>query len=299
MLLIIDDAWDIEDALVFKVGGSRCVHVLTTRFPTLALQFANDGRTFAIHELQEQESVDMLMSLAPDLRRSDPDARLLVQSVNGLPLALTLIGRYLHSQGHHMRRIHLALDRLQNAEERLRLSQPSSPLERSPSLASSPLISLQATIEVSILPLSEYTRHVLGSLSAFPAKPNSFSEEAALSVAATSPEVLDLLVDTGLVEWRETNRYSLHQVIADYAHTNLNREKADDCFIAYYASFVEKHTTDYKSLEHESENILAMLDMAHQLGQQDDLIRGICAFGPFLLLRGLYERGRIPSSERL
>src|SRR5690242_1931866 len=37
MLLVIDDAWEIEQALTFKVGGPRCAYLVTTRFPSLAL----------------------------------------------------------------------------------------------------------------------------------------------------------------------------------------------------------------------------------------------------------------------
>lgn len=40
-LFVIDDAWDINDALAFKVGGRRCGYLLTTRSPSLASQFAH------------------------------------------------------------------------------------------------------------------------------------------------------------------------------------------------------------------------------------------------------------------
>src|SRR5205823_2389888 len=31
ILLMIDDAWRIEDAMAFQVGGSNCMHLITTR----------------------------------------------------------------------------------------------------------------------------------------------------------------------------------------------------------------------------------------------------------------------------
>ena len=40
MLLIIDDAWEITQALVFQVGGPNCVHLLTTRFPEICIASA-------------------------------------------------------------------------------------------------------------------------------------------------------------------------------------------------------------------------------------------------------------------
>src|SRR6266567_3928773 len=42
LLLVIDDAWHIEAALAFKVGGPRCAYLVTTRFPPIALHFASD-----------------------------------------------------------------------------------------------------------------------------------------------------------------------------------------------------------------------------------------------------------------
>src|SRR5207248_5976089 len=93
-LLVIDDAWRIEDALIFKVGGPNCVHLVTTRFPDIALQFTEDGTT-VIHELSEDEGVMFIAQFAPEALKREPDEiRALVQSVGGLPLALTLIGKY-------------------------------------------------------------------------------------------------------------------------------------------------------------------------------------------------------------
>ena len=37
MLIVIEDAWQIEDALACKVGGAKCTYVLYTRFPYHAL----------------------------------------------------------------------------------------------------------------------------------------------------------------------------------------------------------------------------------------------------------------------
>ncbi|HAE83355.1 MAG TPA: hypothetical protein DCK85_08190, partial [Ktedonobacter sp.] len=92
-----DDAWRIEDALAFQVGGVNCAHLVTTRFPEIALQFAHDGST-VVHELSEDEGMSLLARLAPEVVASKPgEVRSLVGAVGGLPLALTLVGRYLWS----------------------------------------------------------------------------------------------------------------------------------------------------------------------------------------------------------
>ena len=99
-----------------------------------------------------------------------------------------LIGKYLRSQTYsgQLRRLHAALERLHHAETRLQLTEPQALIERSPSLPISKPISLQNLIEVSDQQLDEQARHTLRSLSVFPAKPNSFSEEAALAVCNVS-----------------------------------------------------------------------------------------------------------------
>src|SRR5262249_22974519 len=45
ILLLIDDVWEIEHALTFKVGGPRCAYLFTSRFPGVALQLAGNGAT--------------------------------------------------------------------------------------------------------------------------------------------------------------------------------------------------------------------------------------------------------------
>jgi transcriptional regulator with XRE-family HTH domain len=58
-LLVIDDAWQIEEALAFKVGGPRCAYLLTTRFPQIALQFSGEG-AIVVGELGEDDGFTLL-----------------------------------------------------------------------------------------------------------------------------------------------------------------------------------------------------------------------------------------------
>ncbi len=144
MLLIIDDAWQIEDALAFQVGGLHCAYLLTTRFPEIAHQFAGEGAAL-VQELSEDDSLVLLRQFIPQVveNRLD-DARSLVKAVGGLPLATALMGKYLYLQlqSNQPRRLEMALTRLNNAEERLQLASPLPLLERSPSLPSGTSLSL-------------------------------------------------------------------------------------------------------------------------------------------------------------
>ncbi len=295
MLLVIDDAWQIEEALVFKVGGPHCAYLVTTRFPYLAVQFATDGATI-IHELNEHDSFILLERLAPDVVKNEPEAlQGLVQAVGGLPLALALIGKYLRTQSYsgQTRRICAAIERLQDAEERLSLSEPQALLERSPTLARNTPVSLQTIIAVSDQQLEGQERSALRALSVFPAKPNSFSEEAALAVCDISAETLDALSDAGLLESRGPGRYALHQTIADYARAQLADPGAFARMTAYFAGYVEANAKDYEALEPETANVFAALEVAFARGLYTDLLRMVNAFFRFLDARGLYAQAEV------
>ena len=290
LLLVIDDAWRLEDALALKVGGPNCAHLITTRFPNIASAIAADG-AIDLHELGEEEGTTLLRMLAPTvIEHEERKARDLVHAVGGLPLALTLMGNYLrmHAYGGQTRRIDAALARLNNAQERLHIEEQRGPTERHSSLPSGAALSLQSIFAVTDQQLAEQARTALYALSVFPSKPNSFSEEAALAIANCAAPTLDALFDAGLVESSISGRYTMHQTIADYARLHLRDESVYERFIAYFTDFTEEHKKDYELLEQESNLILATLETAYELGKWMQLVRCACAFAPFLLVRGIY-----------
>lgn len=290
LLLVIDDAWGIEAALAFKVGGPRCAYVMTTRFPPVALQFA-PHKAVNVPELMEDDSLVLLAKLAPDVVASEPvRTRNLVKAVCGLPLALTIMGKYLYKEAHSRqpRRICAALNRLQNPLERLLLTTPHSASEYAPNLSSDTSVSLQTIIAVGDHGLDEQARQAFYALAVFPAKPNSFTEEAAAAVSDVSVEVLDTLTDVGLLEGCEPGRYTLHQIIADYARTHLQESNVYERFIKYMTSYCETHQKDYEALDQESANLFAALQAAAQEKLSVDLVRCTNAFTPFLFTRGLF-----------
>src|SRR4029077_6499458 len=114
------------------------------------------------------------------------EAQALVSTVGGLPLALTLLGNFLRAQAHdgQPRRIRAALNRLRSADERLRLAEPQTLISSHPSFEIGTPLSLQAVIGISVQQISSDARTTLGALAAFPPKPNTFSEEAAVEISA-------------------------------------------------------------------------------------------------------------------
>jgi len=292
MLLVLDDAWQIEQALALKVGGLHCAYLLTTRSPALALQFAGSG-AMQIKELDEHDGVRLLARLAPQVVTDEPkSAQAMVQWAGGLPLALTLIGNYLRREAHsgQPRRLREAVERLRSEEQRLQLASTQAPIDRSPALPAGTPASLNAVIEASEQLLATPARDVLRALAVFPAKPNSFSEEAALAVCQTPAETLDTLSDAGLLESYGPGRYTLHQTIADYARAHLSDTGTFIRLADYFASAVERLQWEYELLTLEMSNIFAALEAAYTTNQHRTFVRCVNAFFHFLFTRGLYAQ---------
>jgi len=293
MLIVEDDVWRLEDALALKVGGPQCSYLLTTRSRVIAAQFAST-QVVQVSELSEHESLTLLANLAGDVVLQEREAALaLVRAVGALPLALVLIGHFMRvaSASGQPRRVQAALTYLQQVEKRLRLSEPQAPLERHSSLSGEQRISLQAVIAASVERLPAPVQAALLALSVFPPKPHSFSEEAALAVAASALETLDTLSDTGLLESIGPGRYTLHQTIADFGQLSLQQSQRGEAvrrFVTYYSDFVRQHSARYEALERESSNVFLALETALEHEWWPQLISGACAFAPFLLARGLY-----------
>jgi tetratricopeptide (TPR) repeat protein/transcriptional regulator with XRE-family HTH domain len=291
MLLVIDDAWDLTQALAFQVGGPNSAHLITTRFPEIARHFAAEG-AIVVRELENTEGRILLMRLAPEVVQAEPEeAQALVVAVGGLPLALTLLGNYLRAQTYSgkPRRLRAALEQLRSIDGRLRLSEPQALIGGHPSLSAGTPLSLQAVIGISDQQVSEEGRATLRALAVFPPKPNTFSEAAAVAVSAMPLETIDELTDAGLLESGGPERYMLHQTIADYARAHAANLEVAERLVTYFVEYVEKHTTDYANLEHEHSNILAALETAFERDMRLALVRGVHGFASFLITRGLYD----------
>ncbi len=291
MLLVLDDAWQAEAALTFKVGGPNCATLLTTRHANLAIDFSG-AEVLAIRELEPEDGLDLLLRLAPRAVDAGLDEiQGLVRSVGGLPLALILMGRYLQKQsyGAQPRRLKEALAHLKAVEARLTLAQAQSPLELGPGIQADIPFSLKTVIGISELALDPVPRQALADLALFPARPNTFSEEAALAVTAAPTSGLDALVDCGLVETASPDRYSLHQTVADYAVLKGASPAATRRMLGYFVRFAEANAEQFPSLERELSNLQAVLAIANQTKQFRALISLVSALYPFLETRGLFS----------
>ncbi len=310
MLLVLDDVWQVEVAQEFKFGTPNCAYLITTRLLEVALEFDSERPT-QVPELNGEDGLKLLTKLASDAVKAEPDeAKVLVEAVGRLPLALILIGKYLQKETHdgQPRRLRKALARLRKVEERLRLEESQGSLERHSSLLGGTSLSLLAVIEISYEELDELSNFTLRALSVFPPKPNTFSEEAALAVCALPDEMLDKLTDYGLLESSGPERYMLHQVISDYARMHLGEMERRDVFQRYLRYFVElAEIMEFKlkeepqrleglgQLEKEYENLRAALQYSLERNLKNDeaemVFRLAFALEEFWLLHGQAQEG--------
>ncbi|GCE12940.1 tetratricopeptide repeat protein [Tengunoibacter tsumagoiensis] len=296
MLFLIDDAWQIADALSFRLGGPQCCYLITTRFPALAHAFAHE-HVVPVHELPLEESLAFLYYLAPLLTEEHRIAiEEIIQSVGGLPLALQLIGHYLDIQARsgQPRRVFTALQTLrQNIEERLRLTEPCVPWEQGLSRPFGSSISLQTTIEISDQALPPKVREALRALSVLPAKPAHFAEEIALAVIHEPFAVLDRLVDSGLLESYLPGRYQIHQTIADYATLARKDNKKDirieKRLVICVIEYIHAHKADEHVLEQDIETILAAFEAAYAKDMNEELLKGVLGIATFFIDQCYYD----------
>jgi tetratricopeptide (TPR) repeat protein len=291
ILLVIDDAWQTEAALAFKVGGPNCAHLLTTRLTNVALDFAG-AEALLVQELSRSQGLELLAEIAPRAVEAAPqEAQEITRLVGGLPLAIILMGNYLRKESYseQPRRLYDALSRLHTAEARFQLTQPQSPLEASPTFQPGASLSLQAAINLSRTSLDPAAERALFNLSLFMPKPNTFSEAAALTVTGSTVDVLDSLVDHGLLESVAPERYTLHQTIADFAALRGAEAEALARYVRYFVRYTEERQTEHDTLAQELTNILSALDAARSASLHTWLVRGIHALHSFLETRGLYQ----------
>jgi transcriptional regulator with XRE-family HTH domain len=112
-----------------------------------------------------------------------------------------------------------AIEQLSKVYSRLEISQFQSLAH--PCLPDESAISFLSVIEVSDHLLTSLARDALYALSVFPPRLESFSEEAALAIAACSVRELDELLDTELILCPGKGLYQLRLIITNYARIDI------------------------------------------------------------------------------
>ena len=303
MLLVIDDAWTSEAALPFLLGGLRCAHLLTTRFPHVAL-LVTENEPLPVTELGQQETLQLLTTLVPALTTLDNTQLYhLVQLTGGLPLAVNLVARYLrlHAYSGQPRRLQTALASLAQAETRLHLTSPQFSATH-PAVGTA--LSLHTVIALSDHHLTPQAQQALRTLSVLPTKPEQFSEVAALAVCQQDAAILDQLCDAGLLESAGPGWYWMHQTIADYGQVCLKAEHPEEVgpwrhLVNYALHFLAAQGRNGSQVEREHTTLLAALNAAHSHKWQPEQLALTKKLSQFWALHGYTTLARERFSQAL
>jgi tetratricopeptide (TPR) repeat protein len=296
-LIVLDDAWRLEDLAPFRYFATPgYALLLTTRDAELARRFAGtEAGVVRVEELTEDAAVDLLTKACPPAEATDPDGvRELARAVGGLPLALVLVGAELAANAGQPRWVRRALDRLRSAQARLTLRDE----QPRPGLVGVSL-TLQAVVELSVDALpDEATRLGFAQSGVFAPKPADFSRAAALAVWAVDEDAGDDRLQTlwrrGLLEIAGDDRFTLHQVLAAVAAARLDGagETAARHF-AHYLALVQQDPEDWRAIQGAWAQIQqAWAWAARTPGPGERVLQLVSAVHVFMERRGLRTQQR-------
>jgi hypothetical protein len=221
MLLIIDDVWHVEHAAPFRVASPQCATVMTSRLNDVAQALAaRPTDVYRLPLLPEDSGLALLETLAPSVVAEHRDeARELIRSLEGLPLAIQVAGRLLENEARLGWGVRELLNELREGGNLLEATAPGDMVGRSK--VAMPTIA--ALLQRSTDALDETTRQRFALLSVFAPKPATFD----LAAMAVAWEVSDpkpsarILVNRGLLEPLSGGRFQMHALLVLHAQTLL------------------------------------------------------------------------------
>ena len=238
LLIIVDDVWTTEAAELFHIDGLHCARVYTTRFQGIVDELG--VRELELRKLSPEDACELLGSVAPESAAVDPQAlRRLAARVDGLPIALVLLGKMLRRRGHTREGIAAVIDSLGSLSD---LLDQKNTLE----FQQTEHLSLNDVIEASYTALGcggmlnddslpgDLLRDAATALSVLRPDPAWFGAELAELLTQAPAAALDDLVDSGLIEavqyegraaQNSRQRFTMHRVIAEQLRKRLPPER--------------------------------------------------------------------------
>lgn len=218
-LLIVDDAWEAEHALPFAVGGVGCGLLVTTRLPQVAQALASRPEmVYKIPILAGEHALALLRTLAPEVVRRHPQAvAALIEALEGLPLALQVAGRLLHTEMVLGWGVEQLLDDLR---EGARLLAATAPADRT-EVATQTTPTIAALLARSVERLPAETQAQFALLGVFAPKPATFTLDAMQAVwLVDDPRpVVRVLVERGLLEPVGRGIFQMHALLVMQARS--------------------------------------------------------------------------------
>ena len=191
--------------------------LLTTRLNGVAQELApTAGDLYRLPLLDDEAALDLLRKLSPETVEQYPQETFqLIHDLEGLPLALQVAGRLLHSEAHLGWDVRNLLDELRSGATLLKAQAPSdmvtTAVDAPPTIA--------ALLKRSTDSLDGVTRKRFASLGLFVPKPATFGLEAmavAWDVEDARPTTRTL-VGRGLLEPISGGRFQMHGLLILHA----------------------------------------------------------------------------------
>jgi hypothetical protein len=223
MLLSVDDVWETEHALPFRVGGRQCATLFTTRLGDIARVLADKpGEIYRLPVLSDEKGLELLATLTLATVEQHPaESTELVRDLEGLPLAIQVAGRLLSVEeklGWGVAEL------LQELHEGARLLAAEAPADRA-DLVNQTTPTVAALLQKSTDRLNDELRLHFAFLGAFAPKPATF-DLAAMAAVWETPDprpTVRVLVDRGLLE-PVADRFQMHALLVMHARTLLDDE---------------------------------------------------------------------------
>ena len=218
VLIVVDDVWDTADFLPFKVGGAKAATLVTTRLNQVAgALVTNRHELFKIPVLDHVRSLELLTVLAPDAVEIYPDEiSEMIEDLEGLPLALQVVGRLLREE-------HLlgwgARELLRDLRQGTRLLSESAPVDRQSVDADDVPLTVVALLELSTNSLGDEMRQRFALLGVFAPKPAVFELEAMEAVweVQDARPTVRRLVERGLLDVVPGGEFQMHALLVQHA----------------------------------------------------------------------------------
>lgn len=225
MLLIVDDVWRAADAMPFRVAGSGCALIFTTRLPEIAREIAPAaGDVYVLGVLKEDDALELLRVLAPQVVAASTDAcRELARELEGLPLALQVAGRLLHAEAEYGFGVESLLDELRSGARLLQAQAPADRIDQQTGITPTVAVLLQKSTDR----LEATTRDRFAILGVFAPKPATFDADAmAYMWEIDDPRpTIRTLADRGLLEPTGMGRFWMHAILVAHAKTFLTDDQ--------------------------------------------------------------------------
>ena len=292
MLLVIGDAWQSDVALALRLGGQNCAHIVTTYLMPVALDLDAQAAV-TVPGFSRSDGLRLFTEQAPKAVESqEEDAQKLFEVLDNSPMALYLVASYYRRHSGDGSRPDLkGLHSRLLEEKRAIEAERSSVLTRPCNEVQTPA-SLLAAIGWCFEHLESEEQYVLQAFSAFPPRPNSFSEAAARFVTERRTRAIEVLLDYGLLERTSDRRYSLHRAVSDFLKRRspaLTDHTPEQRMAHFFVDLVKKQATSLSVLDLEQKNILAALEVAHKQGLWTHVAEGTKALFGYFDRQGLYD----------